>query len=713
MSQPGEPYRRFSLTDWVFWRVGHMAGNFFGGLRETAVWGWRAAREDFSRNPARRTGGKARRPILILLLIALPIVVIAAVGPPGWFINWPAMFAASLLMLQVLRGPLAEEPSFLRKTVKLAISFCLLIAFTKLLYWHPLWAMLAPPEADSGRARAWIMVISVLGWWVAVFWIIFSKPKVPRAMAGGYQSQSLQRAAGDGRSQVSTVPQIRFSDVGGMEALKDQIKQVVQNQLEPGKYKPYGVVRNGILLYGPRGSGKTFLAEATAGEFGLNYYYLSPTKLITTWVGETERALRNAFTEAAGRRPVVFFIDEIDSLGAARQTLGGTGDPGGGGRSYNSAAIELMQSIDRYRELPGFVLMAATNLLDGLDEALIRPGRFDLRLRVDLPDETTRLKIFEAQLSKKPWRPFDLGQFARKTPGASAAKIRALVDQAATFAADEGRKIEERDLGRALAENGGKDRPPVQPVQWQDIVLEGHVEQDLRTLVLLLNDPGRAEKMGMDIPTGLLLLGPPGTGKSMIARLIATQTRRSFYPITAADVLGGLTGESVKRVTEVFSRAKEHSPSIIFLDEMDGLLPGNNRLVGQHDVQVVEQFMIEISNLQPEHNVLLVGTTNHVENIDPRVLRGGRFSEKIDIGIPGPEGLRRLLGRYLAGVSLEAGLSIEDVAKNLSGVAPADLEAIAKTAKRFAFNRAGQEDRLPALNLGDFKQAAERVRGAA
>ena len=712
MSRPGESYRRFSVIDWVFWHVGRVIGNFFQGLRESAVWGWRAAREDFSRQQVRRTSGKIQRPILALLLITLPIAVVAVLGPPEWFINWPVMFAASVLLMQVLRGPLAEAPSFLRKVVKLAISFCLLIAFTKLLYWNPVWAMLAPSGVDSSRARAWIMVISVLGWWVAVFWIIFSRPKARGAVAGGYQPQKLQRASGDGRSQISNVPQIRFLDVGGMEALKDQIRQLVQGQLEPSKYKQYGVVRNGILLHGPRGSGKTFLARATAGEFGLNFWYVSSPELLEKWIGTTEGNIRNEFA-AAGQKPVVFFIDEIDCLGAGRQVRDGRGDPGGAGREFNNMVLQLMQSIDYYRELPGFILMAATNLLDGLDEALIRPGRFDLKLRVDLPDDATRLKIFEAQLSKKPWRRFDLQEFARKTPGASAAKIRALVDQAAAFAADEGRKIEERDLRRALEEGGGKDRPLVQPVQWQDIVLDEHVEQDLRTLVQLLNDPGRAEKLGMDIPTGLLLLGPPGTGKSMVARLIATQTRRSFYPITAADVLGGLTGESVKRVSEVFARAKEHSPSIIFLDEMDGLLPGSNRYVGQHDLQVVEQFMIEISNLQPEHSVFLVGTTNHVENMDPRVLRGGRFSEKIDIGLPGPAGLERLLRKYLVGVRLEPGLSLEEVAERLSGLAPADLEAISKTAKRFAFNRAGQGVELPALNLTDFKMAVERVRGAA
>jgi transitional endoplasmic reticulum ATPase len=713
MSRPGENHRRFGLSDWAFWQVGRTIGNFFRGLRKSAVWGWRAAREDFSRQQVRRTGRKTQRPILTLLLIALPIAIVAVLGSPEWFINWPVMFAASLLLMQALRGPLADAPSFLRKVVKLAISFCLLIAFTKLLYWNPLWAMLAPPGPESDRARAWIMVISVFGWLFAVVWIILSRPGGRRAVVGASDCQTVDASSGGGVSQSSNIPQIRFSDVGNMEALKEQIRQLVRSQLEPGKYKAYGVIRNGILLHGPRGSGKTFLAKATAGEFGLNYYYLSPTKLITTWVGETERALRNAFAEAAAQRPVLFFIDEMDSLGSMRQTFGGSGDPGGGGRSYNSIAIELMQSIDRYRELPGFILMAATNFLDGLDEALIRPGRFDLKLRVDLPDEATRLKIFEAQLSKKPWRRFDLQEFARKTPGASAAKIHALVDQAAAFAADEGRKIEERDLQRSLEEGGGKDRPLLQPVQWEDIVLEGDVERDLRTLVQLLNDPGRAEKMGMDVPTGLLLLGPPGTGKSMIARLIATQTRRSFYPLTAAAVLGGLTGESVKRVSEVFERAKEHSPSIIFLDEMDGLLAGGNRYIGQHDRQVVDQFLTEISKLEPEHNVFLVGTTNHIENIDPRVLRGGRFSEKLDIGLPGPDRLRQLLRKYLADVRLEPGLRLEDIAEHLSGLAPADLEAISKTAKRFAFNRAGLGDQLPALNLSDFKMAAARIRGAA
>jgi len=374
--------------------------------------------------------------------------------------------------------------------------------------------------------------------------------------------------------------------------------------------------------------------------------------------------------------------------------------------------MALMSAIDQNRTINGFVLMAATNRLDGLDEALIREGRFDMKVRVDLPDEATRVKILEAQLSKKPWKRFDLQEFAHRTPGASAAKLRAIVDQAANYALTDNRKIEAKDLQRALDENGGKDRPQLERVEWSEVVISDSVKQDLKSLIRLLEDTAKTRSLGIDIPTGLLLIGPPGTGKTLIASLIASQTKRSFYPLTAASVLGGGVGDSVKRVAAAFARAKEHSPAIVFLDEMDGLLPANNRYLAQHDVQLVEQFLTEISSLQPENNVFLVGTTNHPENIDPRVLRGGRFSEKLLIPLPDTDQRVQLLSRYLKGAGLEPGLTIEAIAKRLIDFAPADLQAISTTAKRMAFNRMANSDQLPPLNGSDFEKATERVRGA-
>ena len=638
----------------------------------------------------------------------MPVGEAVAHSHQEWFLNTPVLWLGALVLIGLLRGPLRNAPALLKKPLKFAAASLTALGFAILLLWEP---VVLRAKQSGALTAIWILLsgLTPIGWVVSFFWIFLSKSKrKPRDVSvaiGG----PVQRAAPQSVKLVANVPAERFADVGGMEEAKEQIRQVVQGHLDPGKYARYGLVRNGILLYGPRGTGKTFLARATAGEFGLHFEYVSAPKLLTRWIGATGENIQGVFAQAEGRKPVLFFIDEIDSLGGGRRDA--ISDPGGAGREFNNITMALMSAIDQYREISGFVMMAATNRMDDIDEALIREGRFDIKVRVDLPDEATRVKILEAQLSKKPWKRFDLQDLAHRTPGASAAKLRAIVDQAANYALTDNRKVEAKDLQRALDGNGGRDRPQLERVEWNDVVISGSVEQDLKSIIGLLEDPTRTQSLGLQIPTGLLLIGPPGTGKTLIASLIASQTKRSFYPLTAATVLGGGVGDSVKRVAAVFARAKEHSPAIVFLDEMDGLLPANNRYLVQHDVQLVEQFLTEISSLQPENNVFLVGTTNHAENIDPRVLRGGRFSEKIVIPPPDTAQRVQLLGIYLKCARLEPGLTVEDIAKRLSGLVPADLQAICTAAKRMAFNRIANSDQLPPLNWSDFDRATERVRG--
>lgn len=303
----------------------------------------------------------------------------SAHGPEGatdWiFRSWPALFAAGLAMWLLLKGPLATAHSLVQKLCRLAMFFFLYCGVLYVLKWNPFWKWILSLGFGFGAAG-------------------LAKNRVPE--------------------MKTNRPSLRFTDVGGMENAKQQIREIVENRLHPGKFGKYGVVRNGILLHGPRGSGKTFLAEAAAGEFGLNYHYLSSPALLNMWIGNTGGNIREAFASASHKKPVLLFIDEIDSLGAGRNT--GL-SPGTGHREYNNITIQLMQSIDQYRSTPGFILMAATNVLDGLDPALIREGRFDAQIRVDMPDESTRRRIFEAQLRQKPWKPCNLDEFARRTPG--------------------------------------------------------------------------------------------------------------------------------------------------------------------------------------------------------------------------------------------------------------------------------------------------------
>jgi transitional endoplasmic reticulum ATPase len=676
---------------------------FFGRLRESFVCRWNQANKNLSRD--QDYGGKRDRQLLTSFAAYLPIAPAIIDFPRNWFLNPGALIALQLLLWWVLLNARRRSQGFLRKLIQIGVTSAIILDLILLLDYnnrHPVLGLRLGSDVFG------LLIFGLIGiWWIAFFWILLSRPK---------RKQWVTQTIASHRTQDTTIrpeaaPELRvpracFAEVGGTEDAKQQIREVVESRLNTQKYAAYGVNRNGILLYGPQGSGKTFLAEATAGEFGLNFHYVSPSRFITMWTGETEASIRNAFMRARANRPALLFIDEVDALGSIRQNLSGGGDPGGAGRSYNNMAIELMQSIDEARLEPGLVVMAATNVVDGLDEALIREGRFDVKIRIDLPDEATREKIFKTQLSFKPWEGFALNDFAKRIPGASAAKIRSLVDHAALFAAREGRKIAARDLQRALEEYGGRDRPLFQPVDWEGVIIEERVEQEIRSLIRLVSNPFATERMRLQVPMGVLLLGPPGTGKTMIARLIATQSKRSFLPITSAEIT------DPKAVSRVFSRARENSPSLIFMDEMDSLVPANPGYLNQYYVQIVEQFLIEISALQPEHNVFMVGTTNRRENIDPRILRGGRFSEKIQIGLPGRKEVARLLAKYLAGIELAPSLGLDYLTEWFTGTTPANLEAVVETAKRYAYERSG-EDHLAPLSLDDFGRAASRVMGEA
>lgn len=555
------------------------------------------------------------------------------------------------------------------------------------------------PAIDSWKGMVWFFCMAVLLVWVFI-------PLQPRGNRTVQATGSSQPAAEVLASSWSNVPAFGFERVGGAASLKNEIRSGAENRF---KSKSAPIVRNGILLHGPQGTGKNLLAEAIAGEYRVNFHHVRCPELIGINIGSTSIEIRRVFEWAAANRPIVLFLDEIDSIGSRKQAQGTGTDAGGGGREYNTVTTQLMQSIDRYRNLDGLLLVAATNFLDGLEPTLVRDGRFDARLRLDLPNEEARKEILTAILRGVRSEVANMAQVARRTPGWSPARLKSLVDRATLLA--EGKPVSDRHLIEALETSGGADRPAQETVDWNDVILPAAVVEDLRNLLRLL-DPGTAERLSIPPPTGLILIGEPGTGKTLTARLIATQSKRSFYSIAPSDILSGAVGGSVKRLSEVFLRARENAPSILLFDEMDSLFPNALGALGHHDVQLVEQALIEISALRPEHNVFLMGTTNNHSRIDPRILRGGRFGEKIEIGLPDEQGYRELIRRFLTETRIGSSLSENYIFQRLYGMTPADVKATITAVKRLAMRRMEPtETVLPPIEAADLDLAIERVRG--
>ena len=376
-----------------------------------------------------------------------------------------------------------------------------------------------------------------------------------------------------------------FAEVGGMHALKTELKDTFGLMLAfAGEAREYKLRWNGLLLHGPPGVGKSFIAKAAAGEFGLNLVHVTTADVVSSYAGEAARNLRRAFTFAAGRIPCILFFDEFDSIAQRRDDVQSP--------EARRTVNELLREVEQWRRVPELIVMAATNSLDALDPAVIRPGRFDRHIRVDLPDAPARAAIFGAALEGRPLAPdVDLAQLAISAEGETPAAIVRAVEAASlvAFKASTGSgqvvQLTSAHLRTALGQRGGTDRPMVEDWTWDQLILPAATKAELQQVVAMVKNPDLARALGVEPPTGLLLTGPPGTGKTTIAKVLAAQAGCSFYPITGADVTSPWLGESERSIARLFDRARENQPSIIFLDEVDAIA-GKRGEWGGYDRQI-------------------------------------------------------------------------------------------------------------------------------
>lgn len=682
-NRPGQ-MAPFNLAHGLGWLIGAGAakvGQEVNFLATRAKHSTNGERADWVRRCIISAALVATEYLLLRLLIPKPDSILALAG--AWFV------------LFVLPRPTPRIPLWFARVFAFVATVSALNAYWKSASAQFPWLN----EWDGAFTISWgLLCFGMIVW---VFLALRRRPMSEAVAVGAGSTESETQSM----ARWSNIPQVTYRDMGAVETATQEIRAIADNRLGNNKA---GRLRNGVLLYGPQGTGKSLIAEATAGEYRVNLLHVRCPDLVGRFVGSTGEEIRRVFESAAANRPVVLFLDEIDAIGSRRQTQGQGTDAGGAGREYNTVTTQLMSAIDKYRSMHGLLIMAATNELDGLEPPLIREGRFDVKLRLDLPDEEGRKQILATLLAQTRASRFDPAAVAKRTPGWSPARLKALVDRAAEIAV--GRSVEERHLVEALERIGGRDRPAIERIEWDDVVLPESVVHDLKALLNLMQ-PGRAAKLALPVPTGLILTGGPGTGKTLTARLIATQSNRSFYALSPADILSGEIGGSVKRLKEAFARAKEHAPSVLFFDEMDGLFPAVHGPVGHHDVQLVEQALVEISALKPEHNVFLIGTTNYLDRVDPRILRGGRFSEKIEIGAPDDTGYKRLLSMHLGNAKLASRLPVDELVQRIRGMSPADLEAVVIAAKRSAMRRMDTAaETLPPLEPEDLDAALARVR---
>jgi transitional endoplasmic reticulum ATPase len=503
-----------------------------------------------------------------------------------------------------------------------------------------------------------------------------------------------------------------FADVGGLEDVKEQLRDTIGTILErPDEAARYHVVHNGVLFFGPPGTGKNLLSRALAGEYGLRYIRFSPASIASGYIHEAAANLRHLFEVAKQNAPCLLYLDEIDTIASDRSDQPSA--------DHREVVTQLMICLEEYRAVPGLVIAAGTNDLDRLDPAL-REGRFDAKIQIPLPDAQDREAVFRVQLTRRgesvAWKGIDLTELARQTNGYNAAALETVTSLAAQAALKAKKPISQAIVLKVIADRGGQHKITLDDrITWDDVVLSDDVRNHVMDILAVFSRPEMARELGVRAPAGIVLYGPPGTGKTTIARAMASEVSASFYEMSAADLLSKWAGESEQKVAKLFAKARTNRPSIIFIDEIDALLRRRTSDTNSKwEERVLSQFLRELDGLKGGDGVLLVGATNRLDTIDEAIV--GRRLEPIEVGLPDAEARLRLLQNLCRDVRLAKNVSLRALTSSTEGMSGADLKRLRDIAGMRALGRVtrgnGSAGKTPvSVTKADFQDALEARRG--
>ena len=526
----------------------------------------------------------------------------------------------------------------------------------------------------------------------------------------------------DGRAAVN------YDDVGGMDETIKALREMVELPLRyPELFTRLGVdPPKGVLLHGPPGTGKTRLAQAVANESDAQFFTINGPEIMGSAYGESEARLREVFEEATRSAPSIIFIDEIDSIAPKRQNVSGEAE--------KRLVAQLLTLMDGLAARTNLVVIAATNRPDAIDEALRRPGRFDREIVIGVPDETGRREILAIHTRGMPLgEGVDLRELARVTHGFVGADIAALAREAAIEAVRrimpkldldertippevlEGLQVEWDDFKAALkrVQPSAMREVMVQApqVSWADIGGLKEAQEILREgIELPLKNPKAFERMGIRPAKGFLLYGPPGTGKTLLAKAAAKEAEANFISMKSSDLLSKWYGESEQQISRMFARARQVAPCIVFIDEIDSLVParGTSGSEPQVTARVVNTILAEMDGLEELQSVVVIGATNRPNLVDPALLRPGRFDELVYVGTPDQAGREHILNIHTGKMPLASDVDLAAIAKQTERFTGADLEDVVRRAGLNAIRRDANE--AIEVTGADFKEALKDSR---
>jgi len=521
---------------------------------------------------------------------------------------------------------------------------------------------------------------------------------------------------------------INYDDVGGMDETIKQLREMVELPLRyPELFTRLGVdPPKGVLLHGPPGTGKTRLAMAVANESDAQFFTINGPEIMGSAYGESEKRLREVFEQAERSQPAIVFIDEIDSIAPKRQNVSGEAE--------KRLVAQLLTLMDGLHARSNLVVIAATNRPDAIDEALRRPGRFDREIIIGVPDEKGRREILGIHTRGMPLgEGVDLTELARSTHGFVGADLAALAREAAieavrrimpkldldarTIPAEvlESLQVEKDDFREALkrVQPSAMREVMVQAptIGWDDIGGLDQAEERLREGVELpLKNPQAFDRLGIRPAKGFLLYGPPGTGKTLLAKAVAKEAEANFISIKSSDILSKWYGESEQQISRMFARARQVAPCVIFIDEIDSLVPARGSEANEPQVtaRVVNTILAEMDGMEELNAIVVIGATNRPWLVDPALLRPGRFDELVYVGPPNEEGRRLILGIHTRDMPLATDVDLDLIARETERYTGADLYDVVRRAGLIAIRRDGEKAKE--VTAADFAEALEESR---